>query len=333
MRDNVDWKFAISLPMIIFAFPVSRVFLLQPTGVTLGESFAIGFFLGGILLTLCSVRRGYIRYAAYAGFCFALSAYSRSQFEIILLALTGWGILLVIVVLLSRSKVVIEPKFSTSVVRTIVVALLVAHAATLPWRIYHLIYQGSPQWVSTSSLTFRNSVSTSEELEKVGAGWVVAGGGNLTCRIDPTTCGDTANAKHLFVKTFFTHPLEWYSRKFEVIGSYWFSSVQNWSGVGVGPTLMDFTTNALLLVVLAAIIFYLWLRKMRNHSSWILLVWFNVSLLSAYFLIFTFAHFEVRYFYFPKISIITMFLVLSGLYFSRQEKHPGRSHSGSAQFP
>lgn len=315
LRENVDRKVSFLLPLIIFAFPVSRVFLLQPTGITLGESFAIGFFLIGILLALRSVQWNALRYAAYAGICFALSAYFRSQFEIILLALTAWGVLLIVVVHLNRLQVVVEPRLRTSVVRTIVVVLMVAHAATFPWRAYHWIYQGSPLWVQTASVMFGNSVMTSEQLEKVGGGFVVAGGGNLTCRIDPTTCGDTTNAKQLFIKTFMAHPVEWYSLKFDVIGKYWFSSVKNLVSVeGAESTSIDFVTNALLLAALIAVIAFLLVRKVRSHIFWVLLVWFNGSLFSAYSLIFTAAHFEDRYFYFPKIAGIVMFLILASLY-------------------
>jgi len=305
---------AFTLPLIIFAFPVSRVCLLQPIGITLGEGFAIGFFLLAILLAFRSVVRNALRYAAYAGLCLALSAYFRSQFEILLLALTGWGILLVIALPLTRLQNSIDPKFVKPVVKTIVSVLFIAHATTFPWRAYHWNYQESPVWVFTSSLTFRNSVMTSNYLESIQAGWVVAGGGNLVCRIDPKTCGDTANAKSLFVRTFIRHPLEWYSLKFDVIGKYWFSSVRNWAGVvNNKSTSVDIIANGLLLIALIVLVALLFPRKVRSHSSWLLLMWFNASLFSAYMLIFTVAQFEVRYFYFPKIAGIFMVLIVTWL--------------------
>lgn len=46
LREYAIKQVAFILPLLIFAFPVSRVFLLEPTGISLGESFAIGFFLG-----------------------------------------------------------------------------------------------------------------------------------------------------------------------------------------------------------------------------------------------------------------------------------------------
>lgn len=89
LNSRVNSKTSFALPLLIFAFPVARVFLLQPTGISLGENFAIGLFLICILLVFRSVMRNQIRYAVYAGLCLALSAYFRSQFEIILLALTA----------------------------------------------------------------------------------------------------------------------------------------------------------------------------------------------------------------------------------------------------
>ena len=311
----VKRKLALTLPLLIFAFPVSRVFLLQPTGITLGESFPIGFFLIGILLASRSVERNSLHDAVFAGLCLALSAYFRSQFEIILLALTAWGILLVIAIRLTRLRKSIEPKLVKSIVKTITVVLLIAHAATFPWRAYHWIYQGGLLWVQTSSLTFRNSVMTSEQLENVKGGFVSAGGGNMVCRIDPTTCGDTANAKKLFVKTFITHPVKWYSLKLDVIGKYWFSSIKNWTQVIFESTSADIVTNGLLLIGLIAIIYLSLSRITRSHRLWLLLLWFNISLFSAYMLIFTVVHFEVRYFYFPKIAGMVIFLILTCQYY------------------
>lgn len=319
LRENVDWRVSFLLPLTIFVFPVSRVFLLQPEGISLGESFAIGFFLIGILLALRSVQWGNLRYAAYAGIFFALAAYFRSQFEIILLAMTACGVMLAIVVRLKFLTMAFEPNLKTSVVKPIVVALLVAHAATLPWRAYHWIYQGSPQWVHTASVTFGNSVATSEELESKGGEFVVAGGGNLTCRIDPATCGDTANAKQLFIKTFLAHPVEWYSLKFYVIGKYWFSPTENWTSVVIKAKFMDYLLNFLLLTALVAVIALLFANKVRSHASWLLVLWFNLSLFLAYGLIFTVQQFEVRYFYFPKIMGVAMFLMLVSMYYRRVE--------------
>jgi hypothetical protein len=307
----VKTKVAFALPLLIFAFPVSRVFLLEPTGISLGES---------ILLAFRSVARSSLRYAVYAGVFLALSAYFRSQFELILLAMTGWGVLLIMAIRLTRLRKSIEPQLAKSAVKTIAVMLLVAHAATVPWRTYHWIYQGNPSWVQTANLVFENSVKTSAQLAG-SAGFIVAGGGNLVCRIDPSTCGDTANAKKLFIKTFIAHPIEWYALKFDVIGQYWFSSVNFWVNSPSEPALIDIVANGLLLNALIALAALLLTRRVRSHGLWILLMWFNLSIFSAYMLIFTMVHFEVRYFYFPKIVGIVMLIFVGSLYFRPIQKN------------
>lgn len=322
LKGLVNNKVGYLLPLLIFAFPVSRVFLLQPTSISLGEGFSIGFFMLSILLAYRSVEKKSFLNAIYAGLFLALSAYFRSQFEIILLALTGWWVLLAIIYIIGFLRKTIYSPNLKSTVKTIGILLLTAHAATVPWRAYHWINQGSPNWVQTSRLIFENSVMTSDYLESVGGRFVVAGAGNLVCRIDPAACGDRENAKRLFFKTFINHPLEWYQLKFDAIGKYWFSSVGNWGNVATKASRMDVIVNAFLLLMIVVAAVLLAMRKIRDHASWILLVWFNGSLLSAYALIFSLAHFEVRYFYFPKIAGILMLIIVASLYF--------RSSSGIA---
>lgn len=306
---------AMALPLLIFAVPVSRVVLLQPKGIVLGESFAIGFFLLGVLLTIRAVERHSLRYAICAGLCLAMSAYFRSQFEFILLVLTGWGILLLIVTYIKRRQNTFDLAYLNSL-KTILIMLLVAHAATVPWRAYRwtYFYAGTPSWVTSSELLYRNSVMASEHLESLGGHFIVAGTGNVVCRIDPSTCGDTENAKELFFRTFVRHSVEWYSLKFDAIGEYWYSSLRNFGNVAIKSTSMDIITNALLLVALTALVCLSLTRKVRSHTSSIVLAWFNIALFSAYAIIFSLSHYEVRYFHFPKIGGIMMLLIVATLY-------------------
>ncbi|ABW67097.1 glycosyltransferase family protein [Desulfosudis oleivorans] len=307
------------LPLLMFTFPMVRMFLLQPAGITLGESFSIGFFLVCMLLAIRSARQRSLRDAVCAGICLALSAYFRSQFEFILLVLTAWGVLLVIVIRIARFST-IEPGFLKATAKTIGVMLLVAHITMVPWRIYRWthFYEGNPRWVMTTDLYYGNSVMRSEDLREIGGGWLVAGGGNLVCRIDPSACGDTKNAKKLFFRIFFRHPIQWYSLKFSAIGEYWFSSPRNFGGVKIEPARMDLAANGLLLMTVVAGGVLLFTRRVRCHGPWIFLSWFTISLFSAYGVIFSLAPLEVRYFYFPKIVGLLFFLMLLSLHFSQK---------------
>ena len=315
LSTKVKNQVAYILPLLIFTFPVSRVFLLQPTGISLGESFSIGFFILSVLLSIKSVENNQLRHAVNAGCFLALSAYFRSQFELILLALTLWGVLLLITFLVVKQNKFIEQKIASSTITTVAVVLLVAHAATIPWRAYHLINDGNLLWVQTSSVTFGNAVSTSENLESRQGKFVVEGGGNLVCRIDPTTCGDVVNAKKLFIKTFLEHPIQWYSLKLDVVGKYWFSSIQNWTNTGVAPLYSDMALNGIILILIIVNVPLLLTRKVRSERVWLLLMWICTSLISTYILIFTVQQFETRYFYFPKIFGIFMVLILASMYY------------------
>jgi hypothetical protein len=322
LKRVVNTRLAYILPMLVFLFPVSRVFLLQPTGISLGESFSIGFFLVGFFLMLQASSKNSTTVAICSGVFLALSAYFRSQFEIILLALAFWTLMISLVY---RFVAMAKPGKATWLVtnsKAVVVAIVTAHAVMLPWRAYHWIYQGSPQWVQTASVTFGNAVQTSDFLEKHQGGFVVEGGGNLVCRIDPSTCGDVVNAKGHFIKTFFANPFEWYTLKLEVIGKYWYSSIRNWSSVGAAPSSMDVIINGVLLLALCLVPMFLFSRTVRIREYFLALLLMNLSLYSAYLLIFTAQQFEVRYFYFPKIIGVIFFILLASIRFGKSEAKP-----------
>jgi len=81
------------------------------------------------------------------------------------------------------------------------------------------------------------------------------------------------------------------------------------------PTSMDFFVNGLLLMSLVLGTFFLFGRAVRSHDLFVPLFLFSAALYSAYLLIFTVAHFEVRYFNFPKISGLVMLMVTSAIHF------------------
>jgi hypothetical protein len=313
LRERISSRLAILLPLAIFLFPVSRAFLLEPVGITLGESFAIGFFLSGVLLSLHSVQSGLLRYAVGAGFCLALSAYFRSQFEFFIIVLTGIGILYILLMWLVRFQMfagVNRLQFT----KRLLIILLVAHVCMAPWRMYHWIYHNSPQWLNAGSYAFSNYVKTTDQLRANQGGFVVDGGGNLPCLINADICGDTHNAKQVTIKIFLEHPVEWYAVKVKLMRDYWFSSVTNWVNLVHDATLMELTVNLILLATLISAVFLQLTRRVRNQELGLMLLWVNISLVISFVVIFTLIHLEVRYFYFLKILGFFMFMVLASLY-------------------
>ncbi|WP_415062045.1 hypothetical protein [Bdellovibrio sp.] len=301
---------AFGVPLLIFAFPVSRVFLLQPIGLVLGESFSIGFFLLTLLYSIKSVEKKSVWYSVWAGVFLALSAYFRSQFELILMGITGWALLMGLYLYIKKTSQTLR-----TAGKSIMISIVVAHTATIPWRLYHWKYQGSPLWTQTSGVTFENSVLSPEELEKKSGSLVVTGGGNLVCRINPTVCNDRENARHLFFKTFFENPSKWYAIKLSLIGKFWYTSVGGfWKTPNEVPSMSDLFINSSFLSMLLALPAMLVTRRVRSHPSWLPLTLLTIALFSTYILIFTVQQFESRYFFFPKIVITFIFLITASIF-------------------
>jgi hypothetical protein len=157
-------------------------------------------------------------------------------------------------------------------------------------------------------------VTKSEDLIKDGAGWIDAGVGNNTCRIDPNTCGQVKNSKKLLLKTFFNHPLHWYSYKLQAIGDYWFSSPNYFAGASPTRTFQDVFFNGVLLFMFSGIFILMLLPVIVMQPLYLPLLWFNISVFFANVLIFSVAHFEVRYFFFIKTYIVVSFFIYSALF-------------------
>jgi hypothetical protein len=302
LRKELTAAVAFILPLCLFLFPMPRVFLLQPIGVIMGESFAIGFFLLGVIETLFLVQIDKKSNLILAGIYFALAAYFRSQFEIFILAMTFWVVFWAIV-----RKAQGDSKNSSF--KKILVILMITHMCMLPWRVYHRHFDGSAKWVQTENITFRNSVRTTEELHANGSGFVAAGGGNLVCQIDEQSCGRSERVKRLFILTFLKHPFKWYSIKAGIFPSYWFSPVDNWTNVIKSAGALDFAINAIFALALILSVALLFVRAFRRSLFFPIFLWLILSVHSAYLLIFTVQQFEVRYFYFYKIFGVVVLIL------------------------
>jgi hypothetical protein len=319
LKKRIPLLLAICLPLLIFVFPVTRIFMLEPDGVSLGETYSIGFFLIFVLLALSSIEEKSLWAAVGAGVSLALAAYFRSQFEILLTMLTLCGVFLIVFRFLISKKQKQKTRFGFFE-KSVLCALFFANLTTLPWRMYHFKNHNSFKWVHTQSLTFQNALKSNEHYSKVlGGGLITEGRGNLVCIIDPTTCGQTTDAGKIFFKTFLLNPIKWYTLKGEVIGKYWFSAADEWGAPGLVSTFLENLANSVLLLLALASVLMLFLKRLRSQACWPTLLWIHGGFLSAFLLIFTFAHFEVRYFFFPKIFFVFMAVLEFSLFFGRKK--------------
>lgn len=312
LNKRINVFFALILPLIFFIFPVFRIFLLGQFSVSFGEPFSIAFFILFILFAVQSLdQKNSIKYAVLAGLFLGLSTYFRSYFGTIQAFLSILGLVLMLYVLMinffKNSKNIEYKVF----IRNIFLIVFVSNLIMLPWRIYHLKYQNSLKWVFTGDLMIQNQLRSSDSFLN-GGEWLLIGGANTACRVDKAICDKVdEDSKKLVIKTWITNPVEWYNIKFEIIDEYWFSEIKNWTKPKVYEN-VDFNKifNFIVLIIIIISILYLFINKNSKTNDNLLLIWIYFSLILSYMAIFTFAHFEVRYFYFPKIIAIYILILI-----------------------
>ncbi len=300
---------AMLLPLIPFLFPVVRMFLLEPSGIILGEGFSIALFMISMLLMPLAIKDKSLKCSMLSGVTLALAAYFRSQFELIVSVLTLMAILCGVAYLLffkTRMNKV-DQLYMAGVIKRIAIILLITNAVMMPWRIHNLYEPstGNLSWVQTQTLVFTNAGRTDNDLIENGGGWIVKGGGNIACKLERNYCGKSDKTE--FYKTFIRHPIDWAMYKYNILPNYWFSSLQNWTSADTPATTIDKMINSVILFFCVANIFLL--IRMRRHHDFPIYFWQCFSFYSCSFIIFILVHFEVRYFYSLKIYVIFMFLL------------------------
>ncbi len=301
------------LPFLFFCFPLIRFFLLEPGAIVLGEGFSIVFFLNAILLTLLSFKNNSLAQAIWAGILLACSAYFRSQFEVLVNFLTMIAIFMYVLIFVKKirhSKVNILQK--KVLMKTIFLVILTAHIIMMPWRIHNFKDTKTFSWVYTSNLVYENASKTDAQLSG-SAGFIVSGGGNLACKLEPAYCGKPS--KKAFYRVFFSHIGEWYKQKIHISLAYWFASLKDYASVYYRPSFFDILWNTLYLVFVLITFPLLW--YIRRHPDALIYVWICTSFYACFFVIFTLVHFETRYFYAMKIFSVFTSIILGSIAWSR----------------
>lgn len=286
-------------PLIIFSFPAARIFLLGITGLLFGEWLSIGCIMGAILMLMRKTLRGTI----LAGFLFAISAYTRSQYEFFLdvLLLVSIGMMALSFYWNKQSN----PAY-WKLSKYLFLSLIVAQILMLPWRLYHSLDGGDLRWVYTGPTLVTASLSTDAALIAGGRDWMRVGGVNVACHIAPEHCGKEDAGTYL--RIFKDHPFEWVSKKIELLPKYWFSSSSSLAGPAIATGVGETVFNVLFLICFIGTFALHWLNR-KNDSG---ILWWSVTLgiVIAHFFIVIFSHLEVRYFFFIKIYSAFSFLLL-----------------------
>lgn len=305
------------LPFLIFLFPMPRYFLFEPLGVVMSETFSVSFFVTATMLALLAVESGKLRIAAWAGLLFALAAYFRSQYEIFVVGLSGLGVVAVLVLAWKARKAgAANHTHYLLSLKVICVVVGVANVLMLPWRLHNYSVHNNFLWVQTSSLTVEVGLSRTEDLLAKNGSFVVNGGGNLACRLEPDYCGKFE--RPLFLKAFFNHPLEWIGIKMSIAPDYWQPPFKGGRVPSNLYELSDVIGNVIFLACLILSLPLLWV--IRSYRHWATMAWLIGSLYGASFVIFTLVHFEIRYFFLLKIFSFSMAINLLAVAWSLRRR-------------
>lgn len=300
------------LPLIPFAFPVSRQFLLEPTGLVLGEAFALGSFLASVLLINLSVRTGRLWVAIAGGLLLGLAAYFRSQYGTIVTMFTLGAVPIALGLWWRLRRLPGDPARLLPVLvslKSIVFTVMAAQAIMLPWRVYAKLELHRTTWVATQQNVALNGLTSAEALYEAGAGWIVRGGGNIACLVAPEYCGQKDPS--LYYRAFIEHPIEWTYRKAILLDDYWFSSLYDWTQPITPQSPWDWTANTLLLLAMLALFPLLWL--VRREREAVVYFWILASFFGCFAGLVTLAHLETRYFYLIKIFAVVVTPLLAAL--------------------
>ena len=254
-----------------------------------------------------------------AGFFLALSAYFRSQFEIVVVFFTITAVLVLIFYLINSkiySNKEVRPK-NKYLLKIIGVVVLTANIFMIPWRIHNFLDVKSFSWVFSSNQIYLNASKTEAELNSVGANFIVRGGGYLACHLEPNYCGQAD--KKSFYRVFINHPIRWIGFKLSIIGDYWFSSLQNFTVPTLLPSKIDFLYNSFFLFMICSLIPLLWLLRKTKEGA--LLLWKSISFFTCLSMVLTFAHLEARYLYSIKLFSLFIWIILISLLWKRYKKH------------
>lgn len=313
-------RFAAAAPLLPFAFPLSWFFLLGPLGLAFGETFAISLYLTAFLLVLLGLRarawwKGVLA-AVLAGLAIAGAAYFRSQFELLVLFLTlGGGAIFAFAALafLLRRKTYVGAR--TLVI--VAVTLVVAHGAMAPWRYHNFLETQEPRWVYTSALVFENALTPEQRLLSQGAGFVVAGGGHLACKLEPAYCGQKDEI--YFYGAFTKHMREWVAYKAQLAAKFWMAPPRH-GAISSAVVSSSILHKALNLAFLALLLFGLWrLWAIRREPAFPLQAWVQLSTYGCLLAVYTLVQLEARYFYLPKIFAVVAF---ASLMIPRRPRNP-----------
>ena len=331
------WTVVATMLGVLFVSDIVRDWILG-SGVLWSEGLYTWCMLAALYaaarLALARSNARALSWAGGVGLLLGLSAYVRAVSDlfgrVMLALLVGWTALVLVRLVVRRRAAAPKPGRVSAgqswpmPLLALLVCALAFQAVTVPWRIYasRSIRPGSYAWSTGSDFEWRLSWMPDRYLAALNLQWLVEGGANTACKVEPRTCAriaayelrqpapysgrgryTTSRYRELTIRSAVDHPIDFATDRLEHLRTAWF-----WK-----PTLglrTELLQNALLLlVVIAAVV--LSVRRMRLRGP-DLLALFVPGLAVVGLAPFVFVHFEARYFIPLKlVSVVAVFLLVA----------------------
>jgi hypothetical protein len=209
----------------------------------------------------------------------------------------------------------------------VIIPVGIAFIAAIPYKTLQYYSTNSFAMTATTSYVWGQRWTPSDYLIAQGGEWLVRGGANLPCKLEPELCQTIFEKelatnlpyqnsqffkeyKSLAIRSIFENPVKWGTVKFQLLYDYWTAAS---SGPGSPSTINRWKILGLIviLIILLKLIFKTLTSTRFLQLTSILGVCMIAALIGPQFLL----HFEVRYFLPLKLFIFHLMLI--GFYVDR----------------
>lgn len=230
-------KLALAIPSLFFMIPAVSDYLLK-IGLFFSETISFSILGCAFLLSAEAFLRKDDRFSILAGLLFALAGYFRASFEITFHPIAMAGFFLISVNFFINKYIRIKDKNNIdyiSFIRVFIIIVTVFYSLTIPYRIKNYISYNRASWDFTDYYFEYPWMQSSEYSQDQG--FVLNGGGNIACRVDPVRCADFEQRrkregrssitipeyKEAFFQTLIARPIAWFNKKTPYFTKFWFS--------------------------------------------------------------------------------------------------------------
>jgi hypothetical protein len=306
LADYVKLFIAASLPLLFVTLPFVRDYLWD-FNLLMSESISIALFVASqfflYFLILKNSKFSLVAYGALIG----IASLFRAQIYLIFIIqgvviFTGF----LIVYFFNKFKSNSATHSLLNYLKISALGVSIACVVISPYlfwnkyainqfRLFNADYYFKYSWMSDSEYTQVQS-------------WILRGGGNVACHVDPKQCSNFLSERELngvdsisskiyksaLINTIVTNPVAFTAKKFDYVSEYWFSVPTTTSPVGSG----SFWYGYIAIAQLVFCLLYLPIRFKYFFKPEVFalnLIFFTT--LASNIAVFLVAHFEVRYFY------------------------------------